>query len=222
MTEQNELLLLERCQKSKGTSAQHIYAKIEKLLIKKLDSNSKILDLGSGIGFFKKFLMKKNQFYIEEADFTFVGKSENRYQINLNEKFELNLRYDAVSIIEVLHFMENPRHLLRQAHHHLVEGGSLIVSIPNLHSLTSQLSFLFRGMHSAFTDKNYPAHITPIHKIDMIRMLNELSMKDIEAVSCKLGRIPSMGICWQNLFPGSAKIFRSSWFSDNIIFIAKK
>ncbi|MBC7430413.1 MAG: methyltransferase domain-containing protein [Bacteriovorax sp.] len=215
-------LLNKRCKDSKGTSAEHLYSEIEALLKLHLNYSATILDLGAGIGNLKKFLAKNNSYKIEEADYTFSEKREMFHQLNLNELFDLQKKFDAITVVEVLHFMENPRHLMRQASLHLGDSGYVIVSIPNLHSLTSLLSLIFRGVHSAFAGKNYPAHITPLHKIDILRILGELQMKNIQVYPSQLGRMPGLKCYWQRLFPGSRNLFINGVFSDNLIFIAKK
>ncbi|MBC7713347.1 MAG: class I SAM-dependent methyltransferase [Rhizobacter sp.] len=214
-------LLKKRCEESKGTSSEHIYAVIDGQLKNKIKNSSNILDLGAGIGNFKKYLQKNNLYKIEEADFSFTGSREIFYQVDLNEKFNLQKKFDVVTIVEVLHFMENPRHLMRQAIFHLKDSGIIVVSIPNLHSMTSIFSFIFRGVHSAFAGKNYPSHITPIHKIDMLRIFSEVGMNNVQVFPSQIGRVPGLKSYWQRIFPGSRNVFFGEFFSDNIIFIAK-
>lgn len=216
------LFLMNRCVESKGASALHIYKTVEGVMEKYLPRNPQILDLGSGVGNFKSFLASKQINMVDEVDYTFNVNKEKFYSKDLNLDFDLEKKYEVVTILEVLHFMENPRHLLRQASKHLTKHSHLIVSIPNLHSMTSLLSLIVRGCHSAFWGKNYPSHITPIHTIDLVRMLNELNFSIVEIKSCNLGRIPGMRYYWQSFFPFGKKLFRSTLFTDNIVIISQK
>ncbi|MFZ4712066.1 MAG: class I SAM-dependent methyltransferase [Bacteriovoracaceae bacterium] len=187
-----------------------------------MKTGSKWLDLAAGKGEFKKFLLTKNIFSIEEADFAFGNKRQGFHQMDLSNDFDLKVKYEVVSIIEALHFFENPRKLLRNAYEHLSPHGTLIITIPNLHTFTSILSFVFRGCHSAFWGKNYPAHITALDRISLERMIQDLGPMEVEIGYSDKGRLPGLKLTWQRLFPFAHLVFKGQRFSDNMIFIAKR
>lgn len=210
-----------RCERSLGTSKFIIYQDVLKVIKPKLFKNESWLDLASGRGDFKNFLNQEVKLHIEEADFMFGNERPFFHGVNLNLEFDLRKQFDVVSVIEALHFFENPRHLIRGAYRHLSSGGMIVVTIPNLHSITSLLSLTLRGSHSAFYGPNYPSHITPIHMIDMERILIETGFKDIQITPVSEGRIPGLKLHWQDL-PFGKSLFKSMRFSDNLIFVARK
>ncbi len=213
--------LLQRCELSLGTSKSSIYKEVLCALSPFLKDIHNALDLAAGQGHFKKFIVQHSPLVMEEADFHFHHERSLFHSIDLNENFDLKKQFDLVTIIEALHFFENPRQLLRQAHQHLAKNGLIAVTIPNLHSMTSLLSLIFKGSHSAFSGQNYPSHITPIHRIDLVHMFQELGIKILAIQPVLEGRIPGLKYHWQDI-PGGKKIFKSAFFSDNLVFIGRK
>ena len=210
-----------RCDRSLGTSKGSIYRDTFLALNPHLKDGQTLLDLAAGTGAFKKYLTPRLPLLIEEADFQFSDGRTDFHTLDLNEPFDLKKDFDVVTVIEALHFFENPRHLLREAVRHLRPGGLLVVTVPNLHSLTSLLSLLFRGHHSAFSRADYPAHLTAIHRVDLKRMLQEVGLAEVSITPVSEGRIPGTSVHWQSL-PAVGRLFHSPLFSDNLIFIARK
>jgi SAM-dependent methyltransferase len=71
---------------------------------------------------------------------------------------------DAVTLIEVMEHLENPRHVLREAARMLKPDGALFLTTPNASGVYSRVRFFFTGELAMFTDLNYAGsgHITPI------------------------------------------------------------
>lgn len=73
--------------------------------------------------------------------------------------------FDAVSFIEVIEHLENPRHSFRQIASVVKDGGIVLMSTPNASGLYSRVRFFFTGQMAMFTDGAYavgPGHITPL------------------------------------------------------------
>jgi SAM-dependent methyltransferase len=216
----DESRLLHRCEESLGTSKKVIYNDCWEVIGPHATHVRSALDMAAGTGNFKRFLADKVTFPIDECDYSF-GSRDQFYRVNLNETFDLNKKFDLITILEAMQYFENPRHVLRQAAKHLNSSGILLVSIPNLHSFTSTLSFIIRGCHSEFAGKNYPSQITPIHKIDLIRMMKELGFMIIGDGAVREGRMPGTHFKWQDI-PIIGRFFRHSIFCDNIYVIGQK
>lgn len=208
---------------AKGSSSVQIHTEVLRLLKDAFFdfSHQRFLDIGTGTGEFAKLLKKAGATQIHGCDLGEFNRPEflQFKRADLNETLPYgDSEFDVVTAIEVLEHLENPRKLIREADRILKAKGTLILSTPNLISLTSKLSFLVRGYHSAFGPKNYPAHITPIHPIDFERMLSEAGFESIYFHSFGQGRIPGTGFFW----PSLGGILKKPLFSDNLIVAAKK
>ena len=107
--------------------------------------------------------------------------------------------FAAVAAVELIEHLENPRRLIRESHRVLKPGGVALVTTPNLESFTSLISLVLRGYPSAFSEDNYPAHITPVLKIDLRRMFREAGFTNASTSWSGWGRIPGTPWHWQAL-----------------------
>ncbi len=127
---------------------------------------------------------------------------------------------DWIFAIEVIEHLANPRHFVSEAARCLSKGGRLVVTTPCNESLTSKLSFCFRGYFPAFCDHDYmnSGHITPITELDLRRMTREAGLSRLEFHWPLPGRIPRSSVSWQRLFPWlSGKLW-----SDCLLAIVEK
>jgi hypothetical protein len=85
--------------------------------------------------------------------------------------------------------------------------------------LLSKLTLILKNQFNAFQEAPglYPAHITALLEIDLIRIFTECSLTDIKIDYTNSGRMPFTPWHWpKNLgFSGRA-------FSDNILCVGKK
>lgn len=183
-----------------------------------------VLDLGCGEGSLLRLLQKRGVKILAGCDghrySDFAADGIDFVAADLNIALPIpDSSFSAVTAIEVIEHLENPRHLIREVHRILRPGGVAIVSTPNNEALTSFISLLFRGYFSSFGNRDYPAHITPVLKIDLERMLRETGFKDIRVRWSDAGRIPGSDRRWQGL---SRFLFRGRLFSDNLLMTARK
>jgi len=128
-------------------------------------------------------------------------------QCDLNEKWPLpNDVVDFAFAIEVIEHVENPRHFLREMNRIVRKGGYVFVTTPNLHSLTSILTFTVKGQHRYFQDASYPAHITALCEVDLERIGKECKLTKQKVYWSGNDRMPFIG----GLFPLGGKLFSTS------------
>ena len=210
---------------SLGQSSIEIYTQFIQHLLKEKWHDS-ILDFGSGKGELTQLLSNSKQFTkIIGVDLMPAPKNISATiewnQTDLNQP--LVLADESVSGIvacEILEHLENPRAVAREWYRLLKTDGKLLMSTPNLLSFRSLISLLIRNQHVAFTDTNYPAHITPLLEIDLIRILTEANFKKIHVFFSNQGALPGLNkVSWQGI---SASTLKGRRFSDTLFVAAEK
>jgi len=203
-----------------GYANNKVYLKATSLLPQ--DKNLKILDLACGKGNFTKILIEKGYKNVSACDlFTnqFLIPSIKCKKCNLNKEIPSpSNSFDIVIALEIIEHLENPRNLIREISRILKKGGTCVMSTPNISSLRSRLSFLFRGYFGYFSDNLYPMHITPCSKKDLMRIFSENNFKTEYVTFTDSERIPKLNLNWQSLFP----FLKGEFFSENILVVARK
>lgn len=209
---------------SLGLSGHEIYSTCSALL-KELKQTGSILDFGSGRGQFLKLVHSQNFPQLTGTDLMprpgDLPPEISWVQTNLNEELPFDKEsFDAIVALEVIEHLENPRHMLRVLNKLLKPGGHLIISTPNNHSWRAILSLIVKGHFVSFLERDYPAHITALTKIDLKRLVEEQNLKFIRYEFISKGLIPGMkGLTWQKLSGG---LLKGERYSDNIFIIARK
>jgi len=149
-------------------AARGLHAKAFTLFREYVSPGVKVLDLGSGAGGWAKRLHDAS-YSVTACDLEPKESFEFTYhQVDLNQNFAEafgNEKFDAVSLIEVIEHLENPRHVFRQIKLLLKPRGVVLVTTPNVTGLYSRLRFFFTGQMAMFTDSAYAVgsgHITPL------------------------------------------------------------
>jgi SAM-dependent methyltransferase len=138
------------------------------LFTKYVPTSTQVLDLGSGAGAFAKRLHDAAYSVTAcdlevrtDRDFPYRRADLNGYFADHFEKGQL----DAVTFVEVIEHLENPRNAFRQIRRLLKDGGVVLLTTPNASGLYSRLRFFFTGQMAMFTDRAYAipeGHITPL------------------------------------------------------------
>jgi 2-polyprenyl-3-methyl-5-hydroxy-6-metoxy-1,4-benzoquinol methylase len=210
---------------SLGTSADPIYDCICRVLQNRSLEGS-VLDFGAGKGLLTRRLARMASLSrVTGTDIMSrpgglpdeIGWIQN----DLNEPLPTPAEsFDVIIAAEVIEHLENPRHMSREIFRLLRRGGVALVSTPNNESLRSLLSVMFRGHFVAFLDSSYPAHITPMLRLDLHRVLTEAGFKDVQFHFTGQGDIPRFtSKTWQDVSLGMLK---GRLFSDNVIVSARK
>jgi 2-polyprenyl-3-methyl-5-hydroxy-6-metoxy-1,4-benzoquinol methylase len=205
---------------SKGQSNQAIYLGVTKLVN---SQPGKIVDVGCGQGNFHRYLDLDRQEYIgvdivRYPEFPDAGKfiqsDLDRCELKLPDNYA-----EVVCSIETIEHLENPRALMRELVRITAPGGKIIVTTPNQLSLLSKLTLVSKNQFNAFQESPgcYPAHITALLEIDLIRIAAECQLTDIQIHYTNSGRMPGTSKSWSQRWG-----FRGRLFSDNIILSAIK
>jgi 2-polyprenyl-3-methyl-5-hydroxy-6-metoxy-1,4-benzoquinol methylase len=210
-------------EQSKGSSSDHIYANALQIIGKKPKPTTSLLDLGCGRGGFSELVAKELGYTVHCCDAKAYSEEIHRYffrEADLNQTLPYgDESFDFVVSLEVIEHIENPRHFLREARRVTKTGGLILFSTPNNESLTSILSLLVRGYFSAFSNSDYPAHISPLLRIDAVRILSEIGFSGSKVSWSDRGRVPGSNLHWQDILGGLCK---GRLFSDNYFVHAVK
>lgn len=142
------------------------------------------------------------------------------HQQDLNEDIILDRQFDTIICMEVIEHLENPRHTFRCFYSLLKPGGFLIVTTPNQESIRSYAGLLFGGHFTHFLGASYPAHITPLLRLDFTRICQEVGFTPPTFKFTNQGGIPKRPqITWQQLSLG---LLQGRLFSDNIVVITRR
>jgi SAM-dependent methyltransferase len=142
----------------------------------------------------------------------FVRADLNSGLVPLPDRFA-----QMVVSVETIEHLENPRALVREMARLARVGGLVVVTTPNQLSLLSLLTLMVKGQFNQFqeTPGSYPAHITALLEVDLVRIARECGLKDIKITYSDDGRMPLTGRHWPAFLKGRR-------FSDNLMLTAVK
>lgn len=212
-----------RARQSLGTSSDPIYQMVARTIAQRHSQSGVLVDVGCGQS--KLWSLVNNSFN------RYLGVDAVRYddlpaQIEFIP-FDLDIGKaplaegvaDVVCAVEIIEHLENPRALMRELVRLTKPGGLVIVTTPNQLSWLSKLTLIIKNQFNAFQEAPglYPAHITALLEIDLIRIFTECGLTSIQIDYSHSGRMPFTSWHWpQNLG------FRGRAFSDNILCVGQK
>ncbi len=139
------------------------------------------LDVGGGEGALARMLMETFT-SVTLLDYNANDRVDLPPRISAKQ-CDLNLAWpieddtvDFAFSLEVIEHIENPRHFVREMARLVRPGGYVFITTPNIHNLWSIMAFALRGQHRYFQDSSYPAHITPLARIDLHRIGSEAGL----------------------------------------------
>ena len=205
---------------SKGSSNHAIYASVASVLAEAGGEPGTLVDVGAGAGGLFP--------YVRQACRTYVGCDLVRYdgfpsgpearfvEANLNgPPFPIEGGCaDVVVAAEVIEHLENPRAFVRELRRIAKRGALVVVTTPNQASFLSKLTLVLKDQFNAFQDGLYPAHITALVPIDLVRIAREAGLREPELRFTHAGRVPLTG---RNL----PAVLRGKRFSDNVLLVAR-
>ncbi|MBI3652549.1 MAG: class I SAM-dependent methyltransferase [Acidobacteria bacterium] len=145
---------------------------------------AKVLDLGAGTGAWaaKLFAQGYPVTCVERDVSGFAFPSATCINADLNDDFSalLRQRFQAITAIEVIEHLENPRHFLRQCSALLDAEGLVLITTPNIECVAGRLQFLYSGHFRMFNRDakfNDPTHITPIQSYLFEKMVSDTGLQ---------------------------------------------
>lgn len=125
---------------------------------------------------------------------------------------------DVVVAVETIEHLENPRAFMRELVRLAKPGGWILVTTPNQLSLLSLFCLALKQRFVHFQDVHYPAHITPLLEIDLLRIAAECGLRDNSIRYSKSGRI----IFTSRHYPRSLSRIFPRALSDNLLVVGQK
>ncbi|HWZ90251.1 MAG TPA: methyltransferase domain-containing protein [Polyangiaceae bacterium] len=217
----------ERARLSAGESAAVIHDAVLAALTERGIRAHSLLDVGCGTGSLRAIVQSRCERYIGAdalrhdgfpADAEFVLANLDAGRVALPDGTS-----DVVACIETIEHVENPRALMRELVRLTRPGGLLVVTTPNQLSVLSKLALLTKNEFVHFQERPglYPAHISALLEVDLVRMCRENGLEDVAVRYSGQGRIPFTARDWPAPFrAGSGRKGRA--FSDNVLVVARK
>lgn len=209
---------VDRAKSSRGKSSDSIYRMVARAISTRRPENAAhLLDIGCGTGDLHPYVVGLVGQYHGADILRYEGLPAGCHFLELDlDGGRVPLpdeSMDIVVAVETIEHLENPRALMREMRRLTRSGGLLIVTTPNQLSLLSKLTLLTKNQFNAFQQAPglYPAHITALLEIDLIRIAQELALEKISILYSETGRVPLT--TWHYPF--------NSWlpgrpFSDNL------
>lgn len=172
------------------------------LAYEKVDSQSKVLDVGCATGYFARELKKKNcrvwgvekeekaskraKRYCEDV---FKEDIESIAALPLRKKF-----FDYILLLDVLEHLKNPLKAVLFLKPYLKDEGKVIISVPNVAHIKVRLNLLlgkFNYEEKGIMDRN---HLKFFTKETFLNLLDEAELNIDELdFSCDFGQLPVAG-----------------------------
>lgn len=219
-----------RARLSGGASNEEVlYDLVQDLIISRRAGKGIVIDIGSGQGKLYGYLAKHIERYIGVDIFRYDNYPTHPkvefHQVNLQSS-RINLSdhlADVVCSLETIEHVENPRALMREMVRLIKPGGIIIVTTPNQLSLASKLCLVLKNEFVHFQERSglYPAHLSALLEIDLVRLARENALTDMAIAYTGVGRIPLTSCQWPRWLATHSG-WRGRAFSDNVILFARK
>jgi len=132
-----------------GRTKEHrIHRLIAELIQARFPEGGTVLDYGVGDGHVFRLCREHRKTYgvefSREAISAYEFPSETIAHADLNRGIpDFGVRFDAIVLSMVLHWLDDPEGFLRGARNHLTDRGRLIVAVPNVAHYRYRIRFLF-------------------------------------------------------------------------------
>ncbi len=206
---------------SRGISTSPVYALVRRILTERGTRGGVLLE--------RRLRHRRLHPFVADCTDEYLGADVVRYPdfpdgltfhaVNLDAQ-QVELPAAAADIVvaaETIEHLENPRALWRELTRLARPGGVVIVTTPNNLSLLSKACLVLKNQFVMFQDRDYPAHITPVLEMDLVRMAHECGLTDITVHYSGRGRMP--GTPWH--WPAWLGLHGRA-FSDNVAVAARK
>jgi SAM-dependent methyltransferase len=178
---------------SGGASEDAVYLMASKTIAQCHQGGGVLCDVGCGSGRFWPYVKPLFDKYVGvdlvpydgfPSDAQFFSVDLNSYPLDLPAQTA-----DVVVALETIEHLENPRGFAHELTRLVRPGGWLIVSTPNQLSLLSLLTLVVKRRFNQFQDIHYPAHLTALLEIDLLRIARECDLVHTAIHYSQSGRI---------------------------------
>ncbi|HEY2407141.1 MAG TPA: methyltransferase domain-containing protein [Polyangiaceae bacterium] len=215
-----------RARMTHGASCAAVYEAVRCVLERSGVRGGTLVDVGCGAGALREHVRDRCERYVGAdairhdgfpADAEFVKVDLDTGSVGLSDG-----SCDLVLCLETIEHVENPRALMRELVRLARPGGWILVTTPNQLNLASKLALVLKNEFIAFQERPglYPAHITALLEVDLVRMFRENGLKAQVAYSGQ-GRIPLSARSFPHALSARSGA-RGRAFSDNVIVFAQK
>jgi 2-polyprenyl-3-methyl-5-hydroxy-6-metoxy-1,4-benzoquinol methylase len=210
-----------RARQSRGSSEDAIYRLVSRVLEER-QATGVLLDIGCGVGRLWPFVRDRFDDYVgvdavRYEDFP-VGTTFVEADLDSGITSLPDASADVVAAAEVIEHLENPRAFMRELVRLARPGGWVVVTTPNQLSFLSLLTLVVKHRFAAFQDVHYPAHLSALLEIDLLRMASECRLREVSVAYSHSGRLV--------LTPWHYPHFLNRRFpralSDNLLLIGRK
>jgi SAM-dependent methyltransferase len=178
----------------------------------------RVLDFGAGTGTLINLMSRFDGIELHGADIlprpAALPGHVKWHRGDLNDRLDRFSGYfDAVICSEVIEHLENPRATFRNINELLKLGGKLLLTMPNQENIRSYLNLILRGHFAQFRGADYPAHITALLQLDLVRICAETGFSEPRFLYTDEGWMPITRMTWQKF---SFNLLGGRLFSDNL------
>lgn len=212
-----------RARRSLGSSTStKIYAMVARVLRQRVVAGRVLVDVGCGHGHLRD--------YVSDLFDRYVGADVVRYDEfpSAGEFHRIDLDtgrlptpdgFADVSVaVETIEHLENPRALMRELVRLTRPGGWVVVTTPNQRSFLSLATLVAKGQFSSFQDNSYPAHISALLDVDLVRMARECGLEDISIEYSESGRMIGTPLH----YPTALSRLLPRLLSDNLLVVGRR
>ncbi|MGA8568406.1 MAG: methyltransferase domain-containing protein [Candidatus Binataceae bacterium] len=206
---------------SEGKSDDAVYRMVAAKLQALGSGAGVLLDVGCGSGALRPYVASLCERYVgvDLVRYDLFPAECEFHQANLDRELPLAESFaDVVVAAEIIEHLENPRALIRELVRVSKPGGWVVVTTPNQLNLRSLLTLIVRRRFAAFQDVDYPAHLTALLEVDLLRMASEVGLTDVTVQYTGHGIIPTSARC----YPEALSRLWPRALSDNLLVAGRK
>jgi SAM-dependent methyltransferase len=211
-----------RARQSRGISADPIYRAVADAISDRHSGGGVLVDVGCGAGNLWRYLGPRFDRYVGVDVVRYDGLPDEAefYRIDLDTGGAplTDACGDVVVAVETIEHLENPRAFVRELTRLARPGGWVVVTTPNQLSLLSKMTLVLKNEFNAFRSGSYPAHLTALLEVDLLRIGAECGWLDSEVAYTCSGRIPGTARHWPRWL--SRRVPRA--LSDNVLVIGQR
>lgn len=211
-----------RARQSRGISNEEIYRMVSRALAARGASGEVLVDVGCGTGTLASFVRPRFRRYVGVDAVAYEGfPADSQFHLLDLDTGRVPLPdgyADAVTAVEVIEHLENPRAFVRELARLVRPGGWVAVSTPNQLSLLSLLSLVVKRRFAHFQDAHYPAHLTALLEVDLRRIAAECGLQEVGIEYSRHGRVPLTPTHYPRLLTGGFPRL----LSDNLVLVGRR